>query len=71
MIVDIFQSKLIVDIFKVSWLFTLLKSADFLHSKKSADNKKFFEYGRDWFLCQDFGFCQDFVSMHKDKNLDP
>ena len=23
------------------------------------------------FGCQDFGFCQDFVSMEKDKNLDP
>ena len=24
---------------------------------------KLFEYERDWFVCQDFGFCQDFVSM--------
>ena len=49
-------------------LFTLLKSA------------KLFEYGRNWFVCQDFGFCQDFVSRQKegrrkegrkDKNLDP
>jgi hypothetical protein len=27
---------------------------------------KWFEYERDWFVCQDFGFCQDFVSMEKE-----
>ena len=36
---------------------------------------KLFEYGRNWLACQDLGFGQDFVSMHKegrkDKNLDP
>ena len=23
-------------------------------------SKKLFEYGRKWYVCQDFGFCQDF-----------
>ena len=27
---------------------------------------KLFEYGRNWFVCQDFGFCKDFVSMRKE-----
>ena len=31
--------------------------------------KKLFEYGRNLFVCQDFGFCQDFVSMEKDKKF--
>ena len=55
-----FQSQMIVYIFKDSWLFTLLMSADFLQSKSQADSKKLFEYGRNWFVCQVFGFCQDF-----------
>ena len=38
-------------------LLTLLKSA------------KSFEYGRNWFVCQDIGFCQDFVSIKKDKKF--
>ena len=25
------------------------------------------EYGRNWFVCEDFGFCQDFVSMEKEE----
>ena len=28
---------------------------------------EFFSYGRKWFVCKDFGFCQDFVSMHKEE----
>ena len=27
---------------------------------------KLFEYERDWFVCKDFVFCQDFVSMEKE-----
>ena len=43
-------------IFKVSCLFTLLKSADILHSfENSADNKNLFAYGRFLLVCQDFG----------------
>ena len=42
---------------KVRWLFTLLKSAN---------NKKVFEYGRNWFVCQSFRFFQDFGVMHKE-----
>ena len=26
---------------------------------------KLFEYGRNWFVCQDFGFCQDFVPKER------
>ena len=29
-------------------------------------NSLLFEYGRNWFVCQNFGFCQDFVSMEKE-----
>ena len=28
---------------------------------------EFFSYGRKLFVCKDFGFCQDFVSMHKNE----
>jgi hypothetical protein len=30
------------------------------------NSAKLFEYRRNWFVCQDFGFCQDFVSMEKE-----
>ena len=30
---------------------------------------KLFEYERDWFVCQDFGFCQDFVWKHKEGRI--
>ena len=30
---------------------------------------KLFEYGRNWIVCQDFGFCQDFVSMEKEGRI--
>ena len=39
-------------------LFTFLKSA------------KLFEYVRNWFVYQHFGFCQDFVSMEKEGRED-
>ena len=39
---------------------------EFFGNSKSADNKKLFEYGRNWFVYQDFGFCQDLVSMEKE-----
>ena len=55
-----FESWLIIYIFKVSWFFTF---------QMSADNKKLFEYGWNWFECQDFGFCQDFVSMEKKEEI--
>ena len=47
------------DFFGRNSLFTLIKAA------------KLFEYGRNLFVSQDFGFCQDFVSMHKEGNLNP
>ena len=60
MIADIFKSRLIVYIFQVSWLFTLLKSAH---------NKKLFEYGRSWFVCQDFGLFQDFGVLQEGQEI--
>ena len=29
--------------------------------------EKLFEYGRNWFVCQDFGFCQHFGVMQGKK----
>ena len=48
-------------------------SADLFTFLNSADNKKLFEYGRNLFVCQDFGFCHDFVSIKEGRrtNLDP
>ena len=36
-------------------ILTLLKSATL------------FEYRTNWFVCQDFGFCQDFVPIKKER----
>ena len=48
---------------QVIWLFALLKSADFLHSKSQLITKSCLN----WFVCQDFCFCQDFVSRKEEE----
>ena len=60
------QGQRIIYIIKVSWLYTLLWSADILHSKSQLITKSCLnnEYGRNWFVCQDFLWKQ------KDENLD-
>ena len=68
-----------LDIFKKIWEFcvkflwiicefTFSKSAEFLNSKSQLITKGYvFEYGMNWFVCQEFGFCQDFVWMEKEE----